>query len=89
MALGATPGNVLRLVLSATSRVLLIGLVLGTIVSVVAARFLAGKLEGLDASNPLTIVLVVFVLAISALLACLLPAHSATQIPPTEALRHE
>jgi predicted permease len=89
MALGATPGNVLRLVLSTTSRVLLIGIVLGTGISILAARSLTGKLEGLDASNPLTIVLVVFILAISALLACLLPAHTAPPIPPTEALRHE
>jgi predicted permease len=89
MALGATPGNVLRLVVSATARVLLVGFVIGTIVSVVAARTLAGKLEGIDASNPAAIVLVVLVLAVAALTACALPARTATQIHPSEALRHE
>ena len=58
MALGATPSNVLRLVVSAIGRVLLIGFVLGTVISVLAARSLAGKLEGIDASNPLALVLV-------------------------------
>ncbi len=90
MALGATPGNILRLVLSAIGRVLAIGLVLGTIISVVAARSLAGKLQGIDdASNPGALALVVALLATAALLACAIPARSATQIHPTEALRHE
>ena len=89
MALGATPGNVLRLVVSATSRVLLIGLALGTFISLLAARFLTGKLEGFDSSNPLALIAVVAILAIAALTACLLPARSATQIHPSEALRHE
>jgi predicted permease len=89
MALGATPGSVLRLVVSATSRVLLIGLALGTVVSTVATRTLSGKLQGIDTSNPAAIILVMFVLAIAALLACALPAHTATRIHPSEALRHE
>jgi ABC-type antimicrobial peptide transport system permease subunit len=89
MALGATPGNVLRLIVSATGRVLLIGLIVGSVISIVAARTLAGKLQGIDASNPLVIVLVVVVLAIAALTASLFPARTATRIQPVEALRHE
>jgi predicted permease len=90
MALGATPANILRLVLSATGRILLIGLVLGTIISIIAARTLGGKLQGIDdASNPTALILVVALLATAALMACLLPARTATQIHPVEALRHE
>lgn len=90
MALGATPANILRLVLSSTARVLVIGLTLGTTISLIAARSLAGKLQGIDDnSDPAAMVLVVALLAISALLACAIPARSATQIHPTEALRHE
>jgi predicted permease len=89
MALGATPSNVLRLVLTTTLRVLAIGLILGTIISTIAARLLANKLEGLDASNPHVIVLVVVILAAAALVACAIPARSATRIHPVEALRHE
>lgn len=90
MALGATPANILRLVLSSTARVLAIGLVLGTITSLIAARSLAGKLQGIDdTSHPGAMVLVVALLAIAALVACAIPARTATQIHPTEALRHE
>jgi predicted permease len=89
MALGATRGSILRLVVSATVRVLLIGFILGTIASIVASRALAGKLEGISASSPLALLIVIAVLAITALTACTLPVRSATQIHPVEALRHE
>jgi predicted permease len=89
MALGATPANILRLVVSATGRVLIVGFVLGTIISILAARSLAGKLQGIDSSNPAALILVVALLGIAALLACTLPARTATQIQPVEALRHE
>ncbi|HEY2819971.1 MAG TPA: ABC transporter permease [Candidatus Acidoferrum sp.] len=89
MALGATSGNVLRLVVSAMARVLIIGFVLGTILSFVSTRLLANKLQGLGDSNPAVIAIVIAVLAIAALTACILPARSATQIHPSEALRHE
>ena len=89
MAFGATPANVLRLVISAIVRVLIVGFVLGTILSVASSRLLAGKLEGLDATNPVVLDIVIVVLATAALTACTLPARTATQIHPVEALRHE
>jgi putative ABC transport system permease protein len=89
MALGSTPGNVLRLVITSMGRVLIIGLVLGTILSVLSTRALADKLEGIGHTNPLVLLAVIAVLATAALLACIVPARSATQIHPSEALRHE
>ena len=89
MALGATPGNVLRLVVTSMGRVLIIGFILGTLLSVISTRALADKLEGLGANNPLVLIAVITVLAVAALTACALPARSATQIQPVEALRHE
>jgi putative ABC transport system permease protein len=89
MALGATPGNVLRLVITSMGRVLIIGFVLGTILSVVSTRALADKLEGLGTTNPIVLLVVIATLAIAALAACTLPARTATQIQPVEALRHE
>jgi putative ABC transport system permease protein len=89
MALGATPGSVLRLVVTSMGSVLIIGFVIGTILSIVSTRALADKLEGLSGTNPIVLVAVIAVLAIAALTACLLPARSATQIHPVEALRHE
>jgi ABC-type antimicrobial peptide transport system permease subunit len=70
-------------------RVLIIGFVLGTILSIVSTRAMSDKLEGLNANHPFVIFVVIAVLAASALTACLLPARSATQIHPVEALRHE
>jgi putative ABC transport system permease protein len=89
MALGATPANVLRLVITSMGRVLIIGFVIGTILSIISTRALADKLEGIGATNPLALLIVIAVLAIAALLACTLPARTATQIHPVEALRHE
>jgi putative ABC transport system permease protein len=89
MALGATPGNVLRLVITSMGRVLIVGFVLGTILSVISTRALRDKLEGISTTNPLVLLAVIAVLATSALLACTLPARSATQIHPVDALRHE
>jgi ABC-type antimicrobial peptide transport system permease subunit len=89
MALGATPGSVLRLVLGSTGRVLLVGFVLGAIFSVVSSRALAGKLEGIGVASPTMLVAITSVLAVAALLACAVPARSATRIQPMDALRHE
>ena len=89
MALGAAPGNVLRLVLGSTGRVLVIGFVLGAIVSVVSGRALAGKLEGIGAASPTMLLAISSVLAAAALLACAIPARAATRVHPADALRHE
>jgi putative ABC transport system permease protein len=89
MALGASPANVLRLVITSMGRVLIVGFVIGTILSIISTRALADKLEGLGTTNPIVLLAVIAVLALAALLACTLPARSATQIHPSEALRHE
>lgn len=89
MALGATPGNVLRLVLRSTGRVLVVGFVLGAILSVVSGRALAGKLEGIGVASPSMLVAITCLLAVAAFLACAVPARSATKVQPVDALRHE
>jgi ABC-type antimicrobial peptide transport system permease subunit len=89
MALGATPGNVLRLVLGSTGRVLVVGFMLGAILSVVSGRALAGKLEGIGVASPSMLVAITSVLAVAAFLACAIPARSATKVQPVDALRHE
>ncbi len=89
MALGATPGNVLRPIVASTGRVLVVGFVFGAILSVVSDRALAGKLEGIGVASPSLLVAITSVLAGAALLACAVPAHSATKVQPVDALRHE
>ena len=89
MALGATPGNVLGLVLGSTGRVLVVGFVLGAILSVVSDRALAGKLEGIGVASPGMLAAIISAVALAALSACVVPAHSATTVQPVDALRHE
>jgi ABC-type antimicrobial peptide transport system permease subunit len=89
MALGATPGNVLRLIVRSTGSILIVGFAFGATLSVVASRALAGKLEGIGAASPFMLIAITSVLAAAALVACAIPARSATKVQPVEALRHE
>jgi predicted permease len=89
LALGATSRQVLSLVLGATGRVLAVGLVIGLVLSYISMRALAGRLQGVESASVLTVAAVPFVLVLAALVACYLPARSATRIAPAEALRHE
>ena len=89
MALGATPGNVLGLVVRSTGRVLVVGFAFGAILSVISDRALAGKLEGIGVATPSMLVAITSILAVAAFLACSIPARSATKVQPVDALRHE
>lgn len=87
MALGAQPGDVLRLVLTSTGRVLVIGLLIGIVLSVFASRALENRMEGMGSADAFLFAGVSLVLIVVALAASVLPARSATLIPPVDALR--
>lgn len=89
MALGANPQDVLKLVLASTGRLLVVGLGLGLAISIIASRTLTGRMEGMGTGDPLLFVLVPCLLITATLAASFLPARSATQIQPMEALRHD
>ncbi len=89
MALGARSGDVLKLVLFATGRVLFVGLCVGLALSIFASRMLADRMQGMGSADPLLFVAVPGLLIIATMLACFLPARSATRIAPVEALRHD
>ncbi|MGB0036791.1 MAG: ABC transporter permease [Candidatus Acidiferrales bacterium] len=89
MALGAMPGDVLRLVLSQGMRITLIGLAIGVVASLALARFMSSLLFGVSSSDPMTFIAVVAVLAFVALLASYIPARRAMRLDPMVALRHE
>lgn len=89
MALGANPGNVVRLVLGATGRLLVVALFVGIVLSVVASRMLGSRMEGMGSGSPLLFVLVPLVIVVATLAASFLPARAATRIAPMEALRHD
>jgi putative ABC transport system permease protein len=91
MALGATAGNIARLVLSRGLTQLLIGLVLGLGGAVAATRLLEniGFLIGISSHDPLVFAGITVLLIAIGVAACWLPARKAPRIAPTEALRTE
>jgi putative ABC transport system permease protein len=89
MALGARPGDVLRLVLRQGMSLTVVGLVLGIAIGSVATRVLTDMLYGVTARDPLTFVGVPILLLLVAFLACYIPARRATRIDPLAALRRE
>ncbi|MCI0389783.1 MAG: ABC transporter permease [Acidobacteria bacterium] len=87
MALGATTGNVLRVVLGQGLRLTLIGLIIGAGIAFGAGQLLRSQLLDLSPSDPLTFVITIVLLAGVAMLACYIPAWRATKVDPIIALR--
>ena len=87
VALGASPGDVLRLVLWQGLSLTAIGLSLGLALSFSLTHFIAAFLYGVGANDPLTVIVVVVLFAAMSLLACYFPARRATRIDPVAAIR--
>jgi putative ABC transport system permease protein len=89
IALGAQGSNVLRLILAQGLKPVLIGSGIGLIAALALSRVLSSLLYGVTATDPITFVIVVLLLAFAALLACYLPARRAMKVDPMAALRTE
>lgn len=89
IALGASRGSVIGLVLRETGALLLAGIAVGVAISLAAGRVVAWLLFGLQANDPLTFVAAGAALALVALLASYLPAYRASALDPAIALRQE
>lgn len=89
MALGASPGAILRLVVGHGAWMTGLGLAGGLAAAWGLSRFLEGLLFGVTARDLLTFAAVPFVLGLVALAACYLPARRAARIDPTVSLRAE
>ena len=87
LALGASPGAVLREIIGQGMRVTAIGIAVGLVGAVVIASALNRVLVGVSATDPWTLAGVALLLALVAALACYIPARRATQIDPAIALR--
>jgi putative ABC transport system permease protein len=89
MALGARPLHVLRLVFGQSLGMLLIGIVIGLAGAFALTRLMRTLLFEITATDPLTYVSVIGLLAVVALLACYIPARRAAKVDPLIALRYE
>jgi putative ABC transport system permease protein len=89
MALGATTGDVLRLVSRQGLILVGSGLVIGLVAALTLTRFMAALLYEISPSDPPTYFVLTTVLALVGLLASYLPARRATRVDPLTALRAE
>jgi putative ABC transport system permease protein len=89
MALGAQRGEVLRMILSQGMKPILCGSTVGIIGSLASARLLRSQLFGISPFDPLTLGIILLLLFTAGLLACWLPARSASKVDPMVALRYE
>jgi predicted permease len=88
-ALGATPQDVLRMMLGQGLRVVFIGAVAGLIVTAGAAQLLKSLLLGLSPLDPVSFIAAPLFLVGVSTLATLMPARRAARVDPLKALRAE
>ena len=89
MALGATRRDVVAAVLKGELGFVFHGLVIGIVAGLALTGVLSGLIYGVSRTDPATFVSVATLVAVVAILACLIPARWATRIDPVVALRVE
>ncbi|HET6936765.1 MAG TPA: FtsX-like permease family protein, partial [Candidatus Angelobacter sp.] len=89
MALGAQPGDVMRLILGQGVRMAFLGVLIGIATALALTTLMANQLFGVSSHDPLTFAAVGALLTFVALLACYVPARRAIHVDPLVALRYE
>jgi ABC-type antimicrobial peptide transport system permease subunit len=89
MALGAQPGDVLRMVLRHGLLLCLVGIAVGISGAFAVIRLMKSLIFGVSPTDPVTFVSVAVLLAGVAFIACWIPARRASRVDPMVALRHE
>jgi len=89
LAIGARPGDILRMVLTQGLKLAALGIGLGLLGAFVLTSILKGLLFEVAPTDPMTFLVVPLVLVLAAFVACLLPARRAAGVDPMIALRVE
>jgi putative ABC transport system permease protein len=89
MAVGASSGAVLRLVLGNATKLVSIGIGIGLVSAALLTRFISSLLYGVAPFDAATLTGVSVFLAVVALLASYIPAHRAAKTDPIQCLRYE
>ena len=89
MALGATSGDVQRLVLREGMRTTVAGLAIGLLLAAGLGKLLSGLLYRVSPFDPAVLTIAAIVLSTAAMLASYVPARRATRVVPLQALRSE
>ena len=89
LALGASHGHVLRAVVLDAMKPVAAGILAGVAATAALSRLIASLLFEVTARDPATYVMVIALLATTALIACVLPARQALRVDVVAALRAE
>ena len=89
IALGATGGDVVSILVGSAARLAAIGLVCGLAIALAAGRFIESMLYGIRPQDPRVLSGAVLLLSGATLLAALIPALRAARLDPASALRQE
>jgi len=89
VALGAQPGQIIRMVVGQNLRIVVLGLAVGVMAAIPATRLLRGLLFQVGPNDPLTFIAIGSMLATVAIVAAYLPARRGTRVDPVVTLKPE
>jgi putative ABC transport system permease protein len=89
VALGASAGEVMWLVLRQSLGMTLTGVGIGAVAALAAGRVLQRLVDGMQPIGPSTVVVMISILMVAAVFASFVPARRASRIDPVRALREE
>jgi predicted permease len=89
MALGATTGSVVRLILGQSLGMIFVGIGAGVLGALPAGRLLQHLVDGTRPTDPSTFAIMIPILLAAALCASFIPARRASRVDPMNALRQE
>jgi predicted permease len=89
MALGALPGDVLRMVLAEAGKLALAGILVGVAAALALSRLVQAQLFGVQAADPRILIGAAAFLAAVAMAAAFMPGRRASRISPVQALKYE